>query len=284
MTTPSCPDDSALFALLDEPEAVSPVATHVATCVACQAKKAEIALLIDDLRAPVRAHASDAFVARLTSKLDARPARALAPRRWFARAPFFLAGTALLAAAAIVLLRVDRTDDQHFAARGLSIEAGPSRDVDLGLDIVSRAAGRTTVVPVTEDARTDTTSHLLLSYATRSARATFHLLCFAVDSHSEVHWLYPAFEDVASDPSSIPLPPGATIRPMPAEVMLEGVPGGRLRVFAVVGEHPMRVSDVEKLDATQIDTASLSARFPGADVRSWTLAIDSAGAGEGGAP
>ena len=283
MTTPSCPDDSALFALLDEPEPTSAVAAHVATCTVCQSKKAEIALLIDDLRAPVRAYASEASVARLTSELDARPSRLQTPRR-FARAPFFLAGAALAAAAAVFLVRVDRNVDQDFTARGISIEAGPSRDVEIGLDIVSRAAGRTTVVPVMGDARTDTTSHLLVSYATRSARATFQLLCFAVDSHDEVHWLYPAFEDVASDPSSVRLLPGAELTPMPTEVTLEGLPGGRLRVFAVVGERPLRDSDVERLDATRIDAASLSARFPGADVRSWTLSIEAAGHGDGGAP
>ena len=65
-----CPDESALFSLLDEPDRTSSVAEHAGRCPACTAKKEELAMLIDDLREPVRSRRVETFVPRLTGEID----------------------------------------------------------------------------------------------------------------------------------------------------------------------------------------------------------------------
>ena len=282
MTTPEnrCPDESELFVLLDEPESAGAVAEHVTTCAACRAKRDELALAMDALRQPVRAYDADAFVARLEREIRRQPSHGpvVEPRRARLRRVLYLAGGALAVAATIALVprlahRGD-TEIGELTARGLAVEAGAARDVDLSLDVVERDGKETTVTSAASKVRVPASAHLLLSYATRSAQRPFHLLCFAVDASSEVHWLYPAFEDASTDPESIALLPGTPSTPMSTEALLDDLPPGRTRVFALLSPRPMHVSDVEHLDESRLHTSGLEARFPDADVRAWELSIE----------
>jgi hypothetical protein len=123
-----------------------------------------------------------------------------------------------------------------------------------------------------------------VSYATRSAHETYYLLAFAVDGEGEVHGLYPSYEDAATDPVAVALPPGRALTPMATETALDDVPAGRVRVYGVLGPRPLHVSDVERLPPSALETPErIAASLHGADVRAWELRIEARRA-EAGAP
>lgn len=184
---------------------------------------------------------------------------------------------ALAIAATIVLapkLAVLEPSGGTFAPRGGSGEASLSRDLQLGLDIVTTTSAGTVLVPVNENVRALPSAHLLVSYATIGATRPVHLLCYAIDARGEIHWLYPAFEDASSDPPSAVLLPGRATTAMPTEAALEDMPAGPLRVFALLSPEPMHVSDIERLEPGALSAATLTSRFDGIDVRTWALSID----------
>ena len=246
-----CPDDDALLALVDEPDPAGPVSLHVACCAACTEKTQRMEELFADLKAPLAAFPVDSFVERLrASTAEERPAPAsptpVRPR-WMRAAAMGGAALAIAAMIALVPRLAARPDGGTFTSRGPAAEASPRRDVDVGLDVVSRSPARSTLTPASVEQAVTPGVHLLVSYATRSARADAHLLAFAVDASDEVHWLYPAFEDAASDPASVVLLPGMATTAMATEAVLDDVPPGPLQIYALVSSHPLHVSDVERI-------------------------------------
>jgi hypothetical protein len=229
----------------------------------------------------------ESFVERLKEEVAKEPsmsARAARPRsRWVLAVE--VGGAALAIAAMVVLVPrfLLRPHDDAFTPRGGVAETGARRDVGVSLDVVKRSAGATTTLaPAGAEVVVAPGAHLLLSYATPSAVAAAHLLCFAVDAEGEVHWLYPAFEDAASDPPSVVLPPGRATTAMDTEAVLEGLAPGPLHVHALVSARSLHVSDVERLPPGERTGAALAARFSDADLRSWDLRV--APRHEGGTP
>ncbi len=282
MTTDPCPDEDVLIALVDEPDETSDVARHVARCTACMTKKEELVALFEDLRAPVREYRAEALVSRVSREIVRSTSSREPTKGRSARVLVVAALVTTLAVAAVMELTTSSgRSEGAFASRGEDAAPSARRDVDLEFAVIARAASGTTVAPVTDGTVLRSTEPLLLSYATRTARLSYGFLCILVDARSEIHWLYPAFEDAMSDPSSIVLAPGQPSTPMDTAVTLEDVPSGPGRISCVVGSAPLRVSDVERLAPKERDPRGLSSSFPGADIRSWSVLVEARS--EGGA-
>jgi hypothetical protein len=89
-------------------------------------------------------------------------------------------------------------------------------------------------------------------------------MVFAVDAAGEVHWIYPAYLDPNTDPTSIELPPSRAEQRLPDQVELADPAAGPLRLITIVSPAPIHVSEIER------STDDLPARFPDADVREQT--------------
>ena len=69
-------------------------------------------------------------------------------------------------------------------------------------------------------------------------------------------------------------------QPKEVKVVLDDVSPGTLRILAVISPAPTRVSDVESMDAGEIDVARLAGRFPrGTDIRETVVEVGAASGG-----
>lgn len=260
MSQMNCLDDDTLFTLVDEPEAATAAAAHVVGCASCAARKRELEQIVGDMRGDVDTHAADALVERLTQKVQ---------RKRSARVLYGAASVLALAATILLGPRLFRADT--FDARGGGAHA--QTQVELALDVVRRPAGGSVTLSPAADIATTSDAHLLLSYGTRALTTPSYVLCFAVDAAGDVHWLYPAYENAASDPASIELRAGRELAAMPTEALLDEVKPGKLQVFALISNQPLHVSEVERLAPSELARANLERRFLRSDVRTWNLEI-----------
>jgi len=198
--------------------------------------------LVRDLCAPVASPIA-MLVARVMARLDDPPARP----RW----PYVaLAAAAAVAAAAALWLAVPRTSD--FAARG-------TREHEL-----TRLAGITLFAldgelrPLAAGSRVTAGTAYVAAYR-NAGRAPAYALVFALDAAGDVHWLYPAFTDAATDPTAIVLAPTPVPALLADAVVLEQPARGPLLLVAIVTAAPVHVSDIERM---QHSLAALRARWP----------------------
>jgi hypothetical protein len=264
----ACPSESELLSYADvdlTPEQLGRVERHVAGCTRCAAELAKLKRLIADLGAPISGAALDvkAHVAQVMSRLDKpvpRPAR-----------PHLAAWGAGLLAAVVTLALVPRLweadRDGQWAARGAGEAASLSRDVGIHL-----YASEERLRDLDDGSALSSTTALTAGLRNVSPAAV-HLLLFAVDARSTVHWIAPAFTDPTSDPASIRVAPGATERPLATSVVFDDVASGQLRVVAVISEHPLHVSEVERLKPEDLAGERLSRLFPQASVRVTSLRV-----------
>jgi hypothetical protein len=98
------------------------------------------------------------------------------------------------------------------------------------------------------------------------SRAPQQLLLFAVDSHQEVHWFYPAFEDAQSNPTSVTVPGAPEVTTLSEGVVMEGPAPGALQLVALFVPKVTAVREVEAaLKAS--DVKGLWKAFPGATLQ-----------------
>jgi putative zinc finger protein len=85
---------------------------------------------------------------------------------------------------------------------------------------------------------------LLFSYNNLGPEPLTNLMIFALDSSSEVHWFYPAYERVGTNPSSITIEKGGAQLALP-ELVEADFPQGPLTIHALFSERSLRVLEVE---------------------------------------
>lgn len=262
----TCPTSEELARLLDgelTENRAADLRGHAATCPACAAELEAHGALLARLRAPVPGVPSPGALAAVMARLDEAPPAAPARRR-LPRAAW--AGGLAAAAAALLLVALPRAerDAGDFAPRGAAVAWASKVGVELwALDGQRpRRLGEGDAVAPGDG--------LVASYSNLD-QAPAWLLAFAVDARGEVHWLYPAWTDAASDPASARLE-GATVqRALADAVVLEGVPEGPLRLVTVLSPGPHRVSEIEGAGAAGLATEQLRRRWPEARVEALTV-------------
>jgi hypothetical protein len=278
MTRTPCPFGTDLLSFVDNdlpPERADRERAHLAECPACREEEARLRTMIADLRAPlapgfdVRAH-----VEGVMARLD-RPQKGTAGPR--GRSPWFGAAAGSLAAALalVVYFAARRAPDpasETWQARGGPAASSIAREVGVWPCAIEGAPRR---LASGATIRRDTP----LSALFRNAGQTpAFLLLFAVDERGHVHWISPAYEQPNTDPPSTMLPVGAEQRLLATTAVLDDVPAGPLRIVAVIGRAPARVSDVERLGEAQLEARGIASRFAGAEVRETQVQVQAPGA------
>ena len=278
MTRTPCPFETELLLFVDNdlpPERADREQAHLTECPTCREEEARLRTMIADVRvrlAPgfdVRAH-----VEEVMSRLD-RPRKGatsgLRRSLWTATA----AGSLVATLALVVYLGARRAPDpasETWRARGGSAASSLARDVGVwpcAIEAAPRRLERGATI------RRDTQ----LSALVRNAGQTpAFLLLFAVDERGDVHWISPSYERADTDPPSTLLSAGIEQRLLATTAVLDGVPAGRLRIVAVIGRAPARVSDVERLDQPQLTARGIASRFAGAEVRETLVQVRGPGA------
>ena len=201
--------------------------------------------LVRDLCAPV-APPIATLVARVMARLDDPPARP----RW----PFAALATAVaVAAGAVLWLALPRNGE--LTARGTTRDELP------------RLAGITLFAldgelrPLAAGSRVTTATAYVAAYR-NAGRAPAYALVFALDAAGDVHWLYPAFTDAATDPAAIALAPAPAPTLLADTVVLDEPAPGPLVLCSLVTAAPLHVSDIERMPHA---LAALRARWPDLD-------------------
>jgi anti-sigma factor RsiW len=261
--TSACPAPRDLTRFLDgelTENRAAALRAHLGRCSRCAGELAGQRALLDAVAAPVPALRSEAErVAELLARLDAAPSPVPARRRpalaWWSGA---LAACAAALVAFVSLRSHPAPDRGEFTARGAAV--GWARKVGVELWALERGPRR--LAPGDALARG---VPVVASFSNVDG-APAYLLAFALDARGEVHWLYPALPDAASDPASIRLEGAVVHRALPEAVVMEDVAAGPLRFVLVVTRAPLRASAIDAAAPPDRTPEALRARWPDARV------------------
>jgi hypothetical protein len=205
---------------------------HLQACPACARRLERDRQIIDRLRRREPALAANDQRGALRARLDEvpRPVR----RNWLWAAAVLAAPARLAGGWAGGL----------WSGSGIGVKSGPDGDERwTGIRVFSVPAGGE-VFPLAPGPLP--AGELAFTYTNGSPRPFSHLMILAVDQAGRIHWFYPAFLDPAGDPESIPIAAGREERELPERVRIHAAPG-RLRLFALFTNQPLRVRQVEAL-------------------------------------
>jgi len=85
---------------------------------------------------------------------------------------------------------------------------------------------------------------LLFAYTNLGPQPFDYLMLFAVGASGQIHWFYPAYEQLGENPQSIAIERGAA-NVMLTDVVRHRYARGPLRIYALFSRKPLRVLDVE---------------------------------------
>ena len=262
------PSDDELLRFVDadlSPEQMERIDEHLASCAVCSARAAALRELLEDVRAPVSTKALDvgAHVASVMRRLDTPAATPKARRS----APW-AGGLSVAAALSLVIgYGASGGDGGRFTARGGHAESSLSRDVGLQL-----YAQEQTLRPLQAGSRVRPGTPLTAGFRNAGKHAV-HLLLFAIDARDDVHWIAPEYTVAGEDPAAINVAPSVEEKLLASAAAFDDLAPGRLRVVAVIGRTPARVSAIESLSAAELDGAGLMKRFPEAEIRQFLLEV-----------
>jgi hypothetical protein len=224
----------------------------------------ELARVITTLKAPLGDDDPKAAVDDLMRRLPlaTRHASAMAPSVPWLRRGLVAGGlAAVLAAAAVAIVpRVARGPGDAFQARGAPLGSAIARGVGVR---VLRGGGREELA---SGARVLPSEAYTVAYRNLLEQPA-HLLVFAVDATTAVHWVCPTYLDPTTNPASFTLPASTPDAALPFAVQLESPAPGTMRFVAIVTHSPLHVRDVEALHGADLEYGALRARWPDADVR-----------------
>lgn len=268
-----CPSEAELYRFVDvdlSPEQLGRIEAHLLGCPACAKQVNELRELTKDVSAALPQESFDvtAHVQGVMQRLEQPLTGARTPARWLRGALW--SGVAALAMAAVVaLFAYDPRQplDGEYTARGGDHEASLARDV--GIQLYTQA---TALRSLSSGSRIPRTAALTAGLR-NLGKDRVYLLLFAVDSQQAVHWIAPEYTVAGSDPEAAPVAPTAAERLLSSAAVFDDLAPGALRVYALITREPTRVSQVEQLPPSELDDKRLSARFPDALVRQFSLEV-----------
>jgi len=262
MSRMKCPTEAQLVRFVDadlSPECANRVTMHLGHCERCILAVTELKGMVKDLAAtPAIDLDVSTHVSEVMHLLD-KPA--------IARPTVMTRIATATALAASVALLIGVVGLRHGAplgtwqARGGSQPASLSRDV--GVQLYARKKSLQPLHPGDSIA-----SDTALTAGLRNlGPAAAHLLLFAIDARGVVHWILPKYTRKDEDPSAMTLPNNPEETLLPTSVVFDDLAPGPLRIVTVVSPSPLRVSQVEALDALALERGNLTRRFAAAEVR-----------------
>jgi hypothetical protein len=269
MNAAGCPDPKRLLSRalgeLSEHDARA-VTRHLSECAACRQESEGIAELLGALGQPAAGiDAREDFVVEAVARArrDGTPPGLKQARgfRW-ARLAAAAGLLVLVGVAGTRLGRVHRNPGE-FQARG-----GPAAaQARFGAEIVALNGGKLWPLAGRVLGKQD---GLTARYWNLSGDPAY-LTAFALDQAGAVHWLFPAWLDEHTNPTSIRVAPHSPIETS-SEVVSPAAPApGTLRVVAVMTTEPLSVREVERRLAGKSARDSVGQIFEKADVREWLV-------------
>ena len=238
---------------------------HVRGCRSCGPQAERMRLLTGELRGLSLAPPAPAFTASVLAQLRARPARSRGSRLPLLAA----AGLAALGLLAVVQLQAPRGE---LEARGGGVA---SRD-RVGIQVRVHEPGQ---APALLTSRRVVSVDAGYSFVLLNrSRKPQHVMLFALDARSEVHWFYPAFLDPHSDPRSLAVPPTPDVQALPEGITPEQPAVGPFQIAALFTAAPLTVSEVEKR-IRESGLPALAGVRPAAQLQ--VLSVDVRGGGAG---
>jgi hypothetical protein len=237
---------------------------HAGSCLRCARELQRLTALAQGLGEDVAGGSAARVAERVMERLDGQPGRA-APRR--SRAWWALPVAAAAAAVLLVWAGTPRPDD--YASRGGS--GGDALRRWTGVQIYRLADPP---MRLAEGAHVTGETAYVVSYRNAQVGRPAFLLLFALDAQGAVHWLFPAYQKVGEEPSSVVLTPSVERRVLGEAVVLENAAPGPMRFFGIVTRRPLRVSEIESLPREQLEAERLAARWPEANVEWLTVTVD----------
>ena len=235
------------------------VEQHLLVCASCVQRRRDQLELLAELSSPPPLQVSDsAFIEGVLRHCDTpERADAMVPRR----SVRWVVGLAAAAALAASWLFVPRLAQQQgsFVARGAKHQAADATFVEV---LRVRANGLEPIRGAT--LRPGDGIGVRFSNAGLTLR---YLMVFALDSQREIHWIYPAYLDPASNPRAVTLASQRTVQLLDEAVEPEAPAPGALRIVTMVLSEPMTVKDVE--NRIQGESPDIKRLFPAAQVNEW---------------
>ena len=226
------------------------LALHAEACGSCGKQTVALDGILRALKAP-SVTTGPATVARVMAHLDDAPAKPA--RAWWPR--FLVGGMAFAAAAAVLLLVVRaRPSEDEFTARG-------AKSTPVAVAIHALGSELTRLEP---GAQVTPQTAYVASY--RNTGGAAFVMVFAIDSARELHWLYPAFTDAATDPASVEVAATLAARLFEETVILDAPARGAMQLVVLVSSQPLRVSVLERLPRDQRTLDAIRARWPAAEL------------------
>lgn len=161
------------------------------------------------------------------------------------RSPLRFAWALVPVAAALVLLSAlstwwPFTTDDGFTARGA--DAGASL---AWLEVYRLESGKAPVPNARRLASTDA-----LAFAYRNPDAHPYLMVFAVDSKQHVHWYFPEWTQVETDPSAVPIVSGHELRELRSAIT-QPLSAGPAKLHVLFLDEALTVKSIERAFAAQ---------------------------------
>ena len=239
-------DEMARLAIGDlPPERVVVLEQHFGDCEQCARRRQELVAAPRRLAADPGEFDDPALVDDVMTLIRLRQAeRDLEPAEPFWRRWMLVPIAAPVAAAlvAAVLWSWPEPDPDGFHVR-----SGAVVQADRWVSIQAFRAGPGGMSSVNERVRerirADDT--LAFSYENRAPGDLAHLMVFAAQPGGEIFWYYPAWEDPADNPTSVPIRRSAGPVPLPDSVRHALTPG-ELFVFGIFSAEPLDVRSVER--------------------------------------
>lgn len=174
------------------------------------------------------------LVAGVRLRLEAPPP--MRPRLGVGVARFAAAALACSAALiAAVWNSAPTIEPPEFAAKGTEVD-DPSRWAGVELYRAKDAERVGQIIGAREA--------ILVAYRNAGPRPYGFLMVFLVDASGHCYWLYPAYVEADSDPSSVPIETSAKLVELP-DAVTHPLPPGRVAVYALFSRAPLSVRTVE---------------------------------------
>ncbi|HVX97025.1 MAG TPA: hypothetical protein VHK47_19065 [Polyangia bacterium] len=253
------PDLDAHFAGRSSTRADRRLYGHIKSCSDCRDRYRTLAML-------------EALESDGAERARARMARGLfepAPRRAFAGGGLVLAFACLVLVVSLGRVRSPFRGD-GFSARGGASDLGASLP-SLSIYRVPRDSENPALPAVAETQRAGNLMHagesLAFTYSNPASVGDGWLMVFARDAAGHVFWFWPAWDNGADDPQSVPAQANGVSVELPEAVRHELTPG-QLTVVGLFTPKPLHVKEVEAAIAGGLD--GLQA-FPG---HVWTESLE----------
>jgi hypothetical protein len=217
---------------------------HVASCGPCQTQRRRLQNAIGLLRSALPTESLPTSMAAHTARKIRMRAHKKSPAPWV----FFVGAIASAAVLSVFVLptppqtAVLEPGASEFTPRGA---AHPPSEFQrrLGVDIFEHRHLQEGV-RLQDGGRLDAGAGLSFVLYNRSGR-DWHYMLFGIDAKAQVHWFYPTYTTVGSNPLSPRLASKPEVVALPEGVTAEDPATGSLKLVALFTPSPLHVQDVE---------------------------------------